>query len=301
MKKLLLLISFCFVFIAASQATVHIINVSNFVFTPNALTVNCNDTIQFHRVNGTHPVVSETGAWTTFTMSGALINQNIVLTTAGTYAYYCDFHGGAGGTGMAGTITVTCAPPTCATPTGVTSTMITSTSAKISWTAVAGATKYQIQYRPVGTPTWLKKNATTTNKTLVGLSPATTYQYKVKTICALGSSPFSATQTFTTLVLKADEAGTSTEAPAQEEHVTQMGVYPNPNSGEFQVVMMHVHEDDVRIKVYDMTGKLILEQPVTLMDMDFVENIKLPDGFKGNAIVKVTVNGKDYTKDILVQ
>jgi len=37
------------------------------------------------------------------------------------------------------------------------------------------------------------------------------------------------------------------------------------------------------------------------MDMDFVENIKLPDGFKGNAIVKVTVNGKDYTKDILVQ
>ena len=65
------------------------------------------------------------------------------------------------GVGMAGTITVTCAPPTCTTPGGVTSAMITSTTAKISWSAVVGATKYQIQYRPVGTPTWLKKNSTT--------------------------------------------------------------------------------------------------------------------------------------------
>ena len=102
MKKIHLLLLLCFALSGTMQATIHIINVSNFVFTPNALTVNCNDTIQFHRVNGTHPVVSESGAWTTFTMSGALINQNIALSTAGTYAYYCDFHGGAGGVGMAG-------------------------------------------------------------------------------------------------------------------------------------------------------------------------------------------------------
>ncbi|MBK7036897.1 MAG: fibronectin type III domain-containing protein [Bacteroidetes bacterium] len=302
MKKIHLLLLLCFALSGTMQATIHIINVSNFVFTPNALTVNCNDTIQFHRVNGTHPVVSESGAWTTFTMSGALINQNIALSTAGTYAYYCDFHGGAGGVGMAGTITVTCAPPTCTTPGGVTSAMITSTTAKISWSAVVGATKYQIQYRPVGTPTWLKKNSTTLTKKLVGLTPSTTYQYKVKAICAVGSSPFSTIQTFTTLAF--DDGGGDTKqeiAPVQEEHVTQMGVYPNPNSGEFQVVMMHVHQDGVKVQVYDMTGKLILEQPVTLMDMDFVENIKLPDGFKGNAIIKVTVDGKDYTKDILVQ
>ena len=301
MKKFNLLLLLCICFIGNAIATVHIINVSNFVFTPNALTVNCNDTIQFHRVNGTHPVISETGTWATFTMSGALINQNIVIATAGTYPYYCDFHGGAGGIGMAGTITVTCAPPTCNTPTGVSSSLITSTSAKISWSPVVGATKYQIQYRAVGAPTWLKKNATTTSKTLTGLTPSTTYQYKVKTICAAGSSPFSITQTFSTTALVGDEDNNKENISSHEEHVTQLGVYPNPNNGEFQVVMMHVHQDDVKIQIYDMTGRLLLEQPATIMDMDFVENIKIPAGFKGNAIVKVTVNGKDYTKDIVVQ
>lgn len=300
MKKILLLLTVGLALSGTMRATVHIINVSNFIFSPNALTVSCNDTIRFHWINGTHPVVSETAAWATFTMSAALLNKDIVLTTAGTYAYYCDFHGGVGGTGMAGSITVTCAPPTCATPTGVTHSMVTSTTARISWTAVAGATKYQIQYRVAGTPTWLKKNSLTTVKKLIDLTPATTYQYKVKTICATGSSAFSAIQTFTTLAFAGDEGDTKQE-PVAEEHITQMGVYPNPNAGEFQVVMMHVHEDDVMVQVYDMTGKLLLEQKANLMGMDFVENIKLPEGFKGNAIVKVTVGGKDYTKDILVQ
>ncbi len=302
MKKIQLLLLLCFALTGTMHATIHIINVSNFVFTPNALTVSCNDTIQFHRVNGTHPVISETGAWATFTMSGALIDQNIVLTAAGTYAYYCGFHGGTGGTGMSGTITVSCAPPTCNAPTGVMHSMVTSTTAKISWSAAVGATKYQVQYRQVGAVTWLKVNSTVLSKKLTGLTPATSYQYKVKTICGAVNSPFSPIQTFTTLAFDDGEGDTKQETPpVQEEHITQMGVYPNPNSGEFQVVMMHVHQDDVKVQVYDMTGKLILEQPVTLMEMDFVENIKLPEGFKGNAIIKVTVDGKDYTQDILVQ
>ncbi len=301
MKKLTLLFSFIMLISAGLKATVHVINVANFVFTPSALTVNCFDTIQFHRVNGTHPIVSETGEWTTFTMSGALIDQNVIISATGTYAYYCDFHGGAGGVGMSGTITVTCAPPTCDTPLDVTSFGYTSTTAKISWSAVPGATKYQIQYREVGAPAWLKKNTTTTLKKLTGLTPGVTYQYKVKTICADGQSPFSSVQTFITPLMRVGSNEVKPVEQTHEEHITQMGVYPNPSSGEFQVVMMHVHEDGVKVQVYDLLGRLILEQPVTLMDMDFVENIKMPDGFKGNAIVKVVVNGKTYSKDIVVQ
>ncbi len=293
------LITLCTLLLVLTQvhATIHIINVSNFVFTPNSLTVNCNDTIRFHRVSGTHPVVSETAAWTTFTMNGALINKDVVLATAGTYAYYCDFHGGAGGLGMSGSITVSCAPPTCNTPTGVTATNITATSAKITWTAVVGATKYQVQYRAVGAPAWTKVNATSNFKNIPGLTASTTYQYKVKTVCGAMSSAFSPTQTFTTLTMK----GEVPEAPAEEVHITQMGVYPNPNTGEFQLVMEHVHQDDVIVQVYDLTGKLIYEKAITVEGMDFVEDIKLPDGFKGNAVVKVNVEGKDYIKDIIVQ
>lgn len=300
MKKLQLLFAVLLVMSGTLHATVHTVNVSNFVFEPNALTVSCNDTITFHRINGTHPVVSETGAWATFTMSAALVNQNIVLSTAGTYAYYCDFHGGVGGTGMSGTITVTCAPPACLAPTGLTSSMITSTTAKVSWTAAVGATKYTINYRPVGTPTWLKKNTTTTSKKLIELTPGTMYEFKVKTTCTGAVSPFSPTVNFTTLGLVGGDIDTK-QTPVAEDHTTKMGVYPNPNNGEFQLVMMHVHQDDINVQVYDITGKLILEQTFTVEDMDVVANIKLPNGFKGNAIIKVNIADKVYTKDILVQ
>ena len=296
MKRLFTILTLL-IAITQLNATVITINVQNYVFTPNAVTASCTDTIRFHRVNGMHPVVSETAAWATFTMSGALLNKDIVLATAGTYAYYCDFHGGAGGVGMSGTITVTCAPPTCNVPTGVTATMITATSAKISWTAVAGATKYQIQYRQVGGGAWSKANSMGTSKNIPGLTAATTYQYKVKTICGASSSAFSPIQTFTTLTMKG-EAPIANEA---EEHVTQLGIYPNPSNGDFQFVMEHVHQDDIMIQVYDLTGKLIFEKEIVVEDMDVIENISLPDGFSGNAIVKVDVAGKMYTKDIFVQ
>lgn len=303
MKKIYFLTAVILVMSGTLHATIHTIDVSNFVFSPNALTVSCNDTIKFHRINGTHPVVSETGAWATFTMSGALIDQNIVLATAGTYAYYCDFHGSPGGIGMSGTITVTCAPPTCLAPTGITSAMITSTTAKVSWTAATGATKYTINYRPVGTPTWLKKNTTTTSKKLIELSPSTTYEFKVKTTCTGAVSPFSPTSTFTTLGMVGGGGGgdETKQMPVVEDHTTKMGVYPNPNNGEFQLVMMHVHQDDIKVMVYDMVGKLILEQTFPVQEMDVVANIKLPQSFKGNAIIKVDVAGKTYTKDILIQ
>lgn len=300
MKKIRILILSLVMLTGSLKATIHVINVSNYMYSPSALTASCGDTIRFHWMNGTHPTVSETGAWVTFTSSVMLVNKDIVLTTAGTYPYYCDFHGGAGGVGMSGTITVSCAPPTCAVPTGVTASMITATSAKISWTAVTGATKYQIYYRQSGTATWLKANTTITNKTISGLTHATTYQYKVKTICGATSSAFSAIQTFTTLAFTGDTGDQKETAPA-EVHTTMMGVYPNPSDGHFQLVMEHVHQEQVTVQIFDMTGKIILEKKLNVIGMDVIEDIALPEGFKGNAIVKVNVLGTDYTKDLLVQ
>ncbi|MFN0275798.1 MAG: fibronectin type III domain-containing protein [Chitinophagales bacterium] len=282
------------------HATIHTINVSNFVFTPSTLTVNCNDTIRFTWVNGTHPIVSETGSWTTFTMSSVLTSQDVILTSEGTYPFYCDLHGGAGGLGMSGTITVTCTPPTCDTPTGIFANNITSNSAKINWTAVSGATKYTIQYRPTGTTAWLKKSSTGTSKNLTGLTAATTYQYRVRTMCGTTTSPYSAIQTFTTLTLKGGTVPPETLNP-DEQHVTKMGVYPNPNGGEFQLVIMHVHQDEVLVEVFNISGQRIFEKTMLTHEMDVIENIQLPEGFTGKAFVKVKVGGTELVKEITVQ
>lgn len=148
-------------------------------------------------------------------------------------------------------------PLVCAVPTGVFSNMITSTSAKTNWTAVTGAEKYQIYYRPVGTTTWLKKSSATTSKKLTGLISNTAYEYKVKTNCgALGSSGFSPLQTFTTLLLK---------VTSEIENI-QLSIFPNPNNGKFTVVTNNIPDVQVFVSIVDIQGKICVSGNYSCID-----------------------------------
>jgi N-acetyl-anhydromuramyl-L-alanine amidase AmpD len=109
----------------------------------------------------------------------------------------------------------TLAPP-CTAPTGLTSSSIFTTKATIAWTAVAGATSYQVEYKTSAATTWIVGTQSTTSKALTGLAASTVYQYRIKNVCsATSSSAYSATGTFTTLAscYDANEANnTSTTA-----------------------------------------------------------------------------------------
>lgn len=84
----------------------------------------------------------------------------------------------------------------CPAPTTLTTTNITSSSARLNWTAVAGATSYIVQYKTCSAATWTTLTATTlTNRTISGLALNTSYTWQVKTNC----SPYSVARNFTTL------------------------------------------------------------------------------------------------------
>jgi hypothetical protein len=88
-------------------------------------------------------------------------------------------------------------PNPCATVTGLTNGTITSTTAGVSWTN-SGATAYNVCIRVQGNP-WGGHNPTTsTTYSFVGLTPNTTYEYKVRGVCSGVYANWSATQTFTT-------------------------------------------------------------------------------------------------------
>ena len=89
-------------------------------------------------------------------------------------------------------------PPACNAATGLTTSAISTTTATFSWTASAGATSYNIQYRVVGTTTWSTGTSTTTSFNASGLTASTNYEWQVQTVCASGSSAFTASATFTT-------------------------------------------------------------------------------------------------------
>ncbi len=91
----------------------------------------------------------------------------------------------------------------CVYPSGVTVSNITTNSIKVSWNTEC-CTEYRIQYKVTGTTTWTTKIAAPplTYKTLISLTPGTTYDLKMKVKCTDGTtfSSWSPVQTFTTSV-----------------------------------------------------------------------------------------------------
>ncbi len=126
-------------------------------------------------------------------------SKSIVVKTAGTYTVTAsNLIGTSGATQV--TINISgCPAPT----TGFTVTNITLTGAKVNWTTVPCAIQYSIQYRKTGTTAWTTKTAGSNigYKTLNGLTAATQYDWRVKSICSLSpavSSAYSAIQQFIT-------------------------------------------------------------------------------------------------------
>ena len=90
-------------------ATTHFIEATTGnVFSPADVSATTGDTVQWDNVGGgLHNVVFDLGGFPgSGAASTAAWTYSETINTAGTYDYYCEIHGAAGGIGMAGTITV---------------------------------------------------------------------------------------------------------------------------------------------------------------------------------------------------
>jgi plastocyanin len=101
---ILLFISFCGI---NFPQTVHIITVQDFSFTPSSITVQVGDTVRWNAVQGHHNVLADDNSFTSGPPTTAPWTFNHVFTSTGTNPYYCEPHGGPGGSGMSGTVIVT--------------------------------------------------------------------------------------------------------------------------------------------------------------------------------------------------
>jgi len=109
MKKIyLLLAAFLLLFIADStfSQTLHNVELTPNVFTPNMLTITVGDTVRWTNSGGNHNVVADDNSFTSGAPSSAPWVYDFVFTTAGVNPYYCFVHGGPSGVGMSGVITV---------------------------------------------------------------------------------------------------------------------------------------------------------------------------------------------------
>lgn len=101
----------------------------------------------------------------------------------------------------------------CGDATGLASSAITANTATVSWTAVANAISYAVDYQLSGAATWTSATASTssTSVNLTGLSASSTYNWRVRATCAAGSGNY-VQGSFTTAVVCGAVSGLTSSA-----------------------------------------------------------------------------------------
>lgn len=81
---------------------------------------------------------------------------------------------------------------------------ITSTQANLRWVAVPNAIDYIVEYKPTSSQNWVTINSALVEKLVIGLSPATQYDWRIKAICPSNNiGNYSGIGQFTTAVVVA--------------------------------------------------------------------------------------------------
>ncbi|MBA3649172.1 MAG: T9SS type A sorting domain-containing protein [Chitinophagales bacterium] len=134
-----------FLFALASKATIQIVTVQNFSFSPSSFTVNLGDTVKWVWVDGGHTTTSTSipaGAtsWDSQINSGNTTFK-YVPSVVGTYNYHCAIHP----TTMIGSFSVVCATPDISISADGPKTFCSGGSVTLSQSAGGNFTSYQWQ------------------------------------------------------------------------------------------------------------------------------------------------------------
>jgi hypothetical protein len=125
----------------------------------------------------------------------------------------------------------------CGTSASLATTGISQTGATISWSAVSGATSYNLQYKSSAASTYTSISTTALTINLSGLTAATLYNYQVKAVCGVTSGAFTAS-TFTTL------SNTTTCTDVYESNNTRTAAKPINANTTIQAIISSSTDKD---------------------------------------------------------
>lgn len=106
MKNLYLLVLFQLLNQMVFSQTTHNVTVGNFSFTPAQITITVGDVVRWTNSGGLHNVVADDNSFTSGSVSSSSWVYEHTFNSVGTNPYYCAQHGGPGGIGMSGVVSV---------------------------------------------------------------------------------------------------------------------------------------------------------------------------------------------------
>ena len=179
----------------------------------------------------------------------------------------------------------------CSAPLPISTDQITDISAVLNWTDLPGVDGYQIRGRAVG-GTWkqlLINDPQVTSHLVEQLTPSTSYEWKIRTICdTQRNSHYTPFQNFTTNASKLSATGTDKPGMSISQDGSQ--------------ILVNVHFDfpqQISWEIFDLKGSLVQEFN-EVSDLNKVVNIDLSSLNAGLYILKCTNGSSIVTQPVIV-
>jgi len=180
----------------------------------------------------------------------------------------------------------------CDAPDSIWTSNISATSATLNWSAVAGASQYQITGTVVGASQWITVFApgSMTSRTVNGLQPGLTYVWTVKARCigpgGVSASPYADADTFSTPPNKL-----SGQPMAAGKEAMRLAVYPNPAKEKVQITVTGLEQpEQTQLEVVDATGRRLLQRMMTTQD----DRVILDLGPLSHGVYSIVMSGPGF-------
>lgn len=164
-------------------------------------------------------------------------------------------------------------------------------SFQLSWSAVSGATGYQILGKAVGAPSYRAVISNSVTKTLSGsaLLPLTSYEWRVRAYCDGIFSDTSVVDIFTTPSFRPQGARLETR------------LYPNPARDRFYIDVESRRSGEAQIQIMDILGRSVLETQLKLDEGPNRLEVAAEQLPPGHYLIQLFVDDKLYIEQLSIK
>ena len=177
--------------------------------------------------------------------------------------------------------------PVCLPPTNLSVTDLTASSALLTWSQANNAQSYLVQTKLASSTEWGGGTISATSYSLTNLTPNTTYNYRIRSSCAPGTTS-NANSAFTTIGSLTTNSLPNSALFAPQEPV--WSVYPNPTQNDLNITFMAKDTDPVYCQFFDLAGRQLKTLVFETSEGYNKVNISIGDIVSGTYTLKVIQN-----------
>ena len=181
------------------------------------------------------------------------------------------------------------APPVCNTPGAPSVEIISSTYASVTWEPVEGVERYVFAIRDNTTGERWNRQTTDTFMELTALEPGHSYTVRLRSVCYPSGFSAPGPQTDFTMPLRIGDVSNS------------MTIYPNPNNGQFNLLLSGYDAAQVMVNITNTVGQVVFTASIAVDGDNTVQEINLENMAAGTYFVHLTDGQRNDVQTLVIK